>query len=162
MKILIIGRTYLNKKEKPNNSGFEDNAFEVEMVNEGWQKGWAWCAIFTKLLAKKAYPEKADEFNKLFTPGAVATFNNFKKAGYKISTKPVLGALVIWQKYVEGKPDWRGHAGICSEVINDTTFKAIEGNTSFVGSRNGDRVWEHTRTTEKNNNGLNVLGFVLL
>ena len=160
MNVVDVARSYINKKEKPGNSGFEDPAFETEMINEGWQRGWSWCSLFAKLCFKKAYPERSAEFNKLFTPGAVATFTNFKNSGYEISTTPEAGRLVIWQHYQDGKPSWQGHAGIVSEVVLGG-FKSVEGNTSANGSRNGDRVFEHQfRTVTKKPNGLNVLGFV--
>jgi hypothetical protein len=55
---------------------------------------------------------------------------------------------------------WEGHAGIVSEVLSDSEFKSIEGNTSTQGSRNGDRVAENPRNTKVKPNGLNVLGFI--
>ena len=65
------------------------------------------------------------------------------------------------QKYEEGKAVWTGHCGVVSEVINETTFKSIEGNTSGSGSRNGDGVYELTRTIKKEvQNGLKVIGFI--
>jgi hypothetical protein len=161
-RVVDIARTYIGKKEKPGNSGFEDPAFETEMLNEGWMRGWAWCATFQKLIFKKALPLKSKVFDLFFTPGAVATFNNFAKTkNFLISDKPFVGALVIWRHFENGiAHPWQGHAGVVSEVIDDTAFKAIEGNTSSGGSRNGDRVAEQCRTTAFTENGLNVLGFI--
>lgn len=165
MNPIDLARTYINKKEKPNNSGFEDPEFEKDMIAVGWEKGMSWCALFQKMIFNKAYQFSSatnGKFILLFNPGAVKTFNNFKSNKFQISNKPVLGSLVIWQDYKNGVAQWQGHAGIVSGVIDDHNFTSIEGNTSGGGSRNGDRVYEHTRKVEVKANGLNVLGFVIV
>jgi hypothetical protein len=159
MNVIETARQYINKKEKPGNSGFEDPIFEEDMKAIGWVKGYSWCALFAKMIFNKSKP---GPYILLFNPGAVKTFNNFKANKYQISSVPVLGALVIWQEYKNGVADWHGHAAIVSQVIDSKTFYSIEGNTSGLGSRNGDRVFEHKRTTEIKPNGLNVMGFVVL
>jgi hypothetical protein len=161
MKIVDIARTYVGKKEIPQNAGFVDQTLENEMLKCGWQKGFAWCAIIAKLWAKKAYPDNKD-LDRLFSASAVQTFNNFKRAGYEISEKPVLGSIVIWQRYKDGQRTWQGHAGVVSQVISDKEFKSIEGNSSPIGSREGDRVVENPRVISKKETGLNVLGFIIL
>lgn len=163
MKQIEIARTYLGEIEKPNNSGFHNPTMEAEMKALGeWQMGFAWCACFTQMVFRKTFPEQSERLRKLFTPSTRDTFNNFKNADFPISQKPVLGALVIWASYKGGKQQWSGHAGIVSEVIDNSTFKSIEGNTSASGSRNGDRVAEQTRTTAIKANGLNILGFITI
>lgn len=161
MKIIEIAKTYIGKKEKPNNSGFEDPVFESEMITRGWIKGYAWCSLFAELIASKAYPEEK-EMIKLFHAGAVKTFDNFKEAGYKITTYPVPGSIVVWQHYENGLAQWMGHVGIVSDTLSDTMFHSIEGNGSFDGSRNGDRVVEKLRTTQLKRSGLNIKGFITI
>ncbi len=161
MKIIEIAKTYIGKKEKPGNSGFEDPEFEKEMIARGWEKGFSWCAVFAELMFSKAYPDDLTML-KLFNPGAVKTFENFKGAGYNISNKPELGNLVIWQHYENGKALWTGHAGIVSEVLNTSTFRSIEGNGSVAGSRNGDRVVEKLRIVIMKKTGLNIKGFIII
>lgn len=160
--IVEIAKKDLGKVEKANNSGFADAQLEKEMIEVGWQSGFAWCALISERWAKKAFPAKSAELNKLFSASAVTTFANFKKAGYKISSTPVLGSVVIWQKYVKGQPSWQGHAGIVSEVISATEFKSIEGNGSVKGSREGTTVVEQRRKVVKLDTGLNVLGFIII
>jgi hypothetical protein len=159
-----IARLYLNKKEKPGNSGFEDPQFEADMVSFGeWVKGYSWCACFMQMVFRKAYPDRAGEFKKLFDPSTRKTFDNFKAAGYSVLQTPVLGSLVIWSEYANGKATYLGHAGLVTKVIDKQTFTSIEGNTSGgSGSRNGDRVFEHTRNLTVKPNGLNVLGFIVV
>lgn len=161
MSHIELAKTYIGKKEKPENSGFEDIQFEFDMISFGeWQKGFAWCACFAQMIFRKTFPEKSDVLKKLFDPSTRKTIENFKAAGYKVYSEPVLGSLVIWASYKANKQLWTGHAGIVSEVLSKKVFKSIEGNTAASGSRNGDRVAEHTRTTDFKPNGLNVMGFI--
>jgi hypothetical protein len=158
-----IARAYIGKLEKPNNSGFQDAEFEKEMISLGeWAKGYSWCACFATMCFRKAYPDRSDKLKLTFDPSTRKTLDNFRAAKYTISVSPVKEALVIWGDYEGSKLTYMGHAGIVSEVIDKNTFKSIEGNTSGGGSRNGDRVWEHLRTTAIKPNGLNVLGFVII
>jgi len=161
MEQIALSKTYIGKKEKPKNSGFYDSEFESDMIKLGeWQTGFAWCACFAQMIFRKVYPEKTEVLRKLFSPSTRDTFTNFKAAGYTITQKPMVGSLVIWASYKGGKMLPTGHAGIVSEVINEKVFKSVEGNTAAGGSRNGDRVAEHTRTTDIKPNGLNVMGFI--
>lgn len=161
-KLVEIAKKDLGKKEKPGNSGWYDKALEQAMKEDGWGHGMAWCAFIVEKWAEDAYPDKEQKLDKLFSGSAVQTFRNFKKAGYKISQTPVVGSIVIWQKYINGNPHWSGHAGIVSEVISDKEFRSIEGNTNSAGSREGNVVAEKTRKIIKLDTGLNVLGFIVL
>lgn len=152
--------SYVGQTEKPGNSGFTDPAFEKEMKEEGWQYGWAWCSIFTKVVFKNVLIGKAKILNKLFSPSAVQTFHNFKSAGYAVFDKPVAGALVVWQHQKNGQPQWTGHAGICVDVIDDTLFRSVEGNTNDKGGREGYIVALKKRQVKKVTNGLQILGFI--
>lgn len=161
MSIIEVARKDLGKKEKPGNSGFHDRELELAMLAVGWQPSWAWCAGILEKWAWEAYPEKKEVIKGLFVPSAVNTYRNLVGAGYSHSDTPKVGSFVFWQKYVDGKAEWTGHCGIVSEVINETTFKSIEGNTSNSGSRNGDGVYELTRTVKKEvRDGLKVIGFI--
>lgn len=160
MSVVDIAKGYIGKTEKPNNSGFNDQAFEKKMEEVGFVKGHAWCSYFAELCFKEANQRDWWKLEKLFSGSTVKTFQNFKGAGYKIKDKPFVGALVIWQTQKNGKPQITGHAGIVSEVIDETNFKSIEGNTNDGGSREGYIVAEKKRKVQKVNNGLQVLGFI--
>ena len=43
---------------------------------------------------------------------------------------------------------YKGHVGLVTEVLNNNLVKTIEGNTNFGGSREGEGVFELTRTME--------------
>lgn len=161
-RLVEIAKKDLGKKEKPGNGGWYDEYLQKEMEKDGWSKGMAWCAFIVEKWVEEAYPWKEEALDKLFSGSAVLTFRNFKKAGYKISKTPVLGSIVVWQKYKQGVPHWSGHAGIVSEVISDKEFKSIEGNTNSKGSREGNIVAEKHRKIMKFETGLNVLGFIVL
>lgn len=154
-------RVYLGQQEKPGNSGFLDPSFEAEMREEGFQTGWAWCSIFARVVFVNAFPERADELRKLFSPSTIQTFRNFRDAAYPIGYVPVVNHLVIWQRYLNGKPQPTGHAGIVSEVKSTWEFKSIEGNTNDQGGREGYIVAEHERKVlAEVKTGLKILGFI--
>lgn len=170
MKHLLLAKQYVGKKETENNSGFEDKKFEADMIKFGaWQgpsngkKGFPWCACFVRMIMMKSYPEKASIFKTVLFPGTRQTFDTLKAKGYGVFRLPVVGSIAIWANYRSGIQQANGHAAFVTEVFEDGTFKTIEGNGSANGSRNGDRVVEHTRKIRIGEpNGLNILGFIQL
>ncbi len=163
MNIADIARKDIGKKEKPGNSGFVDPDLAARMKAVGWEPGWAWCASIQEAWAWEAYPDKKEAIKGLFVPSAVNTFRNLVKAGYSHSMKPTVGALVYWQKMDDGKALWQGHAGVVSQVVSDTEFYSIEGNTNSSGSREGDSVQEKHRFVKSDvMDGLKVIGFVTI
>lgn len=151
--------SYLGQTEIHGNAGFTDPKFEAEMKEEGWQKGWAWCSVFAKVVFKNCYPENP-ELDKLFSASAVQTYKNFRDAAYIQAEIPEKDMLVIWQQQKEGKPQWQGHAGIVVNVIDKNTFESVEGNTNDGGGREGYIVAKKLRKVQKVQNGLQVLGFI--
>jgi hypothetical protein len=175
MDISQVAKSYIGQTEKPMNKGFNDQQFEIKMKKVGFEIGNAWCALFTELVAKEALPQYTIQLDKLFSASAVQTFKNFQQyvkivngkylpsdLKVSISAAPVENSIVIWQHYKGGKPDWTGHAGIVTKKISDTSFNSIEGNTNDVGGREGYIVASKKRTTVKKEDGLNVLGFIIV
>jgi hypothetical protein len=164
MSVVEIAKQYVGQKELPKNSGFNDALFQKRIEDAGWIKGQAWCAFFSEICFKEAAQKEWWKLEKLFSGSAVETFKNFKAAKYTISDKPFPGALVVWQSQKNGVPQWSGHVGVVSEVINDTTFKSIEGNTiednASGDQREGYIVALKKRTVKQVKNGLQVLGFI--
>lgn len=156
-------RKYIGQKEILGNKGFVDPMFSAEMIEEGFQKGYAWCMLFARVVYVNAYPEKTAELRKLFLPGVLNTYNNLKDAAYPIGNLPQIDSLAIWAQVKEGKRTGFGHAGIVSGLIPDG-FKSIEGNTSGEGVREGWIVKENThKIAEKGRlNGLKLLAFVMI
>jgi hypothetical protein len=158
MKIVEIAKSYLGKKEKPNNSGFVDPEMERELREVGWVPGW--CACILEVIVWKTYPEKKESIRGLFVPSAVNTYRNLLRVGYKSSLVPTVGSLVFWQRIKEGVKQWQGHCGVVVEVISGTEFISVEGNTNESGSREGDGFYQKRRTVKVVENGLQVIGFI--
>lgn len=156
-----IALKYLGQTEKPANSGFSDQDFEVKMKQVGFVKGHAWCAYFAELVFKEAFPEKFRELDKLFSGSTIQTFRNFRDAAYLIGYAPQPNTLVIWQSMKDGQPQPTGHAGIVVRVKSTWEFDSVEGNTSDAKSREGYIVAKHERKIYADvQDGLKVLGFI--
>lgn len=156
-----IAVKYIGETEKPGNMGFNDAKFEEKMKAVGFQKTHAWCAYFAELVFKEAYPEKFVELDQTFSASTIQTFKNFRNHSYPISAVPRVGHLVIWQTMKDGAGQSTGHAGIVIEVIDQNTFRSVEGNTNDGGGREGYIVAIKLRHIVANvQNGLKVLGFI--
>lgn len=166
-KIVEISNTYVGIKEIGNNEDFTNHFVKHELEGVGWQEGWAYCALTGKLIWCKAYghfdSSIITELNKLFNPSAVKTFRNFQKSKkFRTYTNQNFekGDLIIWQKYINGKPDWRGHLGIV--ISPEQLFvKTFEGNTNEQGSRTGNGFYLKDRGYDfYKDNGLRLIGGV--
>lgn len=161
------------QEEIKGNHGWKDPNFDALMRATGWQDGQAWCAYWAEKIWRQVYsrrdPSIEQVIARLFSANAVATYRNFEKSNFKTSNEPVDGAVVIWQKVVNGIPstvgntEWiKGHAGI---VINTEgsihSFDTLEGNSNSEGGREGIEVARQTRSLDFNrSNGLQLLGFI--
>ena len=103
---------FLDQKEIKGNQGFNDPEFDELMREVGFEDGQAWCAYFAELVWKHAllpykggsenssYEHIFKELDKMFSAGAVATYNNFRRnPEFQVSTTPQAGDIVIWQTY---------------------------------------------------------------
>jgi hypothetical protein len=168
--IIYQARKYLGYQEIRGNKGFPDPAFQILMEKYGWQEGWAWCAVYCEVVWGEAYNnyERKDLnrlVQKLFTAGAVKTWNNFSASeDFVTDSSPEPGSIVIWQSYRDGQPHWTGHAGIVYKVYSDESnrFETIEGNTNTSGGREGIEVGKQIRSLsfEKKQRGLVLKGFI--
>jgi hypothetical protein len=165
--IIKIAADYLGEQEIRGNKGFLNKEFEEKMIATGWQKSQAWCAYFAELVWRESYASLnsliENEVRELFSGSAVATFVNYKNAGWKINqnTNPAPGSLAIWQNYNKGVASWSGHAGIFANTVSFTHFHSIEGNTNDSGEREGYEVaGRKRRFNYHDKDGLVLLGFV--
>ncbi len=151
---------YLGKREISGNNGFVDPIFEIEMKEEGWQKGWAWCCVFLRVVAVNTHPEKTAELRKLITPSVVQTFRNFRDAAYPIRYLPEQDSIVFYQSYKNGNAQGTGHVGIVTKAEGEL-YTDISGNTNETGSREGVIVGLKDHRLNLNvDNGLRCIGFV--
>lgn len=159
-KVIEVARSYVGEKEIPPNYGFVNPDFEAKMREVGFVRGYAWCMLFCKLVYKEAY--SSETYHKIKTelvPGCVSSFRNAKLSKVlKVSQVPVVGGIAIFQST---KNPASGHAVIVEEVVDDSTFRTIEGNTNAVGSRDGDVVAQKKRTTGTNGS-LKYLGTIYI
>lgn len=154
-KIVKIARSYVGQREIQPNAGFEDKKFEKKMKSVGWVKGHAWCAYFGELVWKEAGQNVVP-----CSASAFKTYLNYEAAGFKGTTVPVPGAIVVWRTMKNGVPQWTGHLGIVTEVTQ-TGFKSVEGNSNAVGGREGHVVAEKDRTYKWSvKTGLQLVGFI--
>lgn len=160
-KAVEVALQYVGQRELPNNVFSDQSDFGKKLHAVGQKDGDPWCALFTELVFKEAYPERFKDFDGLFSASAVQTYKNFEKAAYPLNNLPREGNLVIWQMQKDGKPQWQGHAGIVYELKSSWEFKSIEGNTATGGTREGVAVAIQDRKVLKDVwNGLKILGFV--
>lgn len=154
-KQIEVAKKYIGQKELPGNIFDPKSPLGKIIIEAGQKDGEAWCAYFCEAVF-------VETLRSLFSASAVQTFQNFKNAGYEITEGPKVGALVVWQRYKDGKPTWMGHCGIVTKVNADGSFLSIEGNTNSAGSREGDSVQEKVRKNVRTDEGLNILGFVII
>jgi len=153
-----VALSYLGEKEVPGNLGFTNTAFQKKMVDVGFQKTYAWCALFLELCVKEAKPAFYQTYEKQFSASATTTYKNFDIISLTSPT-PKVGSGVIW-RHGNG---WQGHAGIVVSVDTKAgTFEAVEGNGNAEGGREGLEVVKKTRKLKApySATGLNLIGFI--
>jgi len=169
-KILKYAMLFNGVKEKGKNEGWEDiyfeeidSTFQALMESVGWKYTEPWCAYFAELIWKLAYLDHplVIEVNKLFSGSAVLTWENFKESDFVCSHVPVVGAVVAWRNYKNGKALRSGHLGIVTQV-NGKVITTVEGNVGAKSEREGDEVAMRVKTIcfHRKENGLNYLGFI--
>jgi hypothetical protein len=162
-----IAKRFEGIQEVPENQGFKDKFLSYVMNVVGFEKGYAWCMLFANVCAVLYFTQfnsfLIQKFKDCFTPGAVSTFNRFKKHFPEmVSDKPSRNSIAIWQKYTNGKATWRGHAGVVV-WLNGSVLLSVEGNTNKAGGRDGDGVYVKERNIYANSdNGLRLKGFINL
>lgn len=171
-KILEVASADYGMRELKGNSGWEDPDFEMAMRMTGWELGQAWCAYWAEKVWTQTYSEynslMINTLRKLFSANAVATWNAFEASSFETNQSPAPGAVVIWMKMRDGKPDYvgdtkwiRGHAGICRDEYNESWFKTFEGNGNNEGGREGIEVASLQRGYNFDEEvGLKLLGFI--
>lgn len=170
-RIIEFAQKWDGIEELPGNSGFKDDHFQSLMEEIGWQKGWPWCASYVKMVYYNVFKQidngVARWIQDDFTHSATETYEKCEEnpRWTTVIKQPVPGSVVIWRKWENGEPSWKGHAGII--VIPgagefDSHFKSIEGNTNDEGGRLGIEVAVKTRRNNHfEKNGLVVEGFIL-
>ncbi len=153
-KLVRIARRYIGELESSHGSyerGFQNPDFEKLMRSYGWSEGYDWCAIFVRAMVLETFTgDKRNILKYLVTPGTQNTYNYLLRAAQKynwitLHTKPVVGAIVIWQSIQ--KPAY-GHAGII-EFAEGDFFISIEANVPTLTGYDGVARRKHS-IKEKN------------
>ena len=167
-KVLRFANTWAEDvQEVGNNLGFTDAEFQDLMQQYGdFRSGEPWCMSFVKMVwTYKTKRKLQADLDRLMTPSTQGTYENFQKdtsGKFIVSKKPKRGSIVIWQQYVNGTPQYKGHAGIVTRV-GKKHFYTIEGNTNSDGSREGYTVSKKKREYKWNvTNGLRLRGFITI
>jgi hypothetical protein len=167
-QIIVHAKSFVGIKEKSNNSGFHNAAFEKQMKDSGFIPGYAWCCIFCEMVyrlalndleknTKLSFKSLREDIQSTINPSTQSTYNNVKKSKFfKQSQRPQEGDIVI---FVNSSRRAFGHAGIVIKVDGDK-FTTVEGNTNTSGSAEGDGVYIKERIIEANGKGLDVRGFI--
>lgn len=162
-RIIDVAKSYIGKRELPNNGGWSDKDFEKKMIEMGWNKGDPWCALEGELIWKEAYGKDSQYYpllDRLFSASATATAANFiASKDFETGMIPKPGALAIWR---HGK-GWTGHLGVVVSVKDDNNnFDSVEGNTNSSGGREGIETANKQRKAKEpfKLNGLNLICFV--
>ncbi len=162
-RIVRYAKKFLGEEELRDNIGFVNEEFENMMKKYGdYYNGNQWCMSFAKAIWLQKFGKRyREDLDQLLTPSTQTTWQNFEQDNsgrFKTSKEPSKGAIVIWQQYNNGVPEWKGHAGIVQN-FNKETFDTIEGNAGAIGGI--DRVSEHTHSFKWNvTNGLRLKGFI--
>jgi hypothetical protein len=162
MKQIEVAKKYIGDKEKAGNVFDVSTPLGQALKAAGHNNGEAWCCYFMEAVFCEANPDQNAELRKLFSASTIKTYENFRAEKYDVHDHPVVGDLVIWQRYKDGVKQWQGHAGLVINVHSDGSFSTIEGNTNSKGSREGDSVQYKIRRLTRMKTGLNVLGFITI
>jgi len=147
--IAEVAYEYLGIREQGGeNMGFDNPEFQSAMQKAGWQRGYAWCAIFAELCVRRVLGDE-HELTKAMLPSVLRTYSNFDK-NYPgmLQSHPAKGAIVMWQT-----GQTTGHMGIVYQVLKDGKFLTIEGNSD-------DKVSLKRRNIYKQRKNWNLLGFI--
>jgi hypothetical protein len=112
----------------------------------GLRTGYSWCAAFVYycLITAGADPAKLPEKRKA---AGVINWRAWALAEQRMALLdlPLRGRAFFWLN------GGLGHTGLCINVLrsNERTFRTIEGNTDVKGSREGDGVYDKTRTVDE-------------
>lgn len=172
INIYDVALMYINEKEIKNNMGFDDKNFQKKLEIVGWLVGQAWCNYFAELVVKDfCYHfnllEHYKTIDKLFTGSSTQTFKNFQLNNnnyvnklFSVSSKPQINSIGIFRHGLS----WQGHTVIIGNIVANSKYFTIEGNTNDNGSREGIKVCQKIRNFNKpfQKNGLNFIGSIKL
>ncbi len=164
-KVVVTAKDFLTTKNLNDSKEFNEPIFHAKLSSFNWDLQFASSSIFCEIVWKIAHKgggtNEWNELDRLFCPGPVATYTNFRgNRTYKTGNQPEPGSIAVWKR----GNSWQGHMGIVSEVSeNKETFKIIEGR-ALIGSENRFIGVQESDNKKMNlpfaNDKLNLLGFI--
>jgi hypothetical protein len=160
-----VAARFIDQKEIGQNSGFADAAFEKMLRDVGWQGGEAWCMYFAKSVYMQAFPNKADQINRVLTGSTQQSWKNAidNPGVFRVITDGPArkGDIVIWQST---KNPTLGHAGIVERKKGIDDGITVEGNSGLGDTREGEGVSDKQRELVPGAvmGSLKLLGFIRL
>lgn len=162
-RVVKFSEALLGQTEISGNAGFTNQQFQELMKEVGWKPGDEWCVYFAKLVWYNSAPNwLKPKILKKVSGSSLQTWENLKDdPNFVISDIPKEGDMVIWQRYENGMPTNKGHAGIVKR-LGYGNFTTIEGNTTDKGGGSeGYIVAQKTRSIDyTTRNGLRLVGFI--
>jgi len=158
-------KKWLWVREHGSNRGDEIEMFQREV--DGKANGEAWCLSFVQFCVHQVDRDYLKKYgndplpNWLYPTEHCLTLWNKTDVSSRITGDLHPGSILIWQYWDYGKQTARGHVGVIIEVISETDFITIEGNTVDRKSvvREGDGVYMMRRTISRSGN-FRLKGFI--
>lgn len=132
-KIIAEASKYVDILEIKDNQGWQNNdAFTNKMKAIGWQKGYAYCAAFVRMVMQQITSGAAKDFFKAnITLGAKDSWNRLsaKKNDYcEVIQKPESGCLVCYD----------GHIEFCKNVLDNGFLECVSANSMAKDAQGND------------------------
>jgi hypothetical protein len=165
MMLTAEAKKWLWVREHGSNRGAEIEMFQREV--DGKAVGEAWCLSFLQFCVNQVDRDYSKKYGKdplpnwLYPTEHCLTLWNKTGVSSRITDDLYPGLILVWQYWENGKQTTRGHVGVIMEVLSDTDFITIEGNTADRKSvvREGDGVYMMRRTVSRNGN-FRLKGFI--
>lgn len=160
-------RLFVGFREIGSNQGQIIERFQKAV--DGKAEGEAYCSGAVQYWLKETTEMIEWIFNTPITFGSgifpsescMEVWNKSEKA-YRVDY-PQIGSIAIYQRYINGQPSWQGHMGVVASILNDTTIRTIEANTSAGPglNRDGEGIYLKTRFWRHREGSFHLKGFLL-
>lgn len=164
--IIKVAKSLLYIRERTNNN---DHPMIDKMLEYlGLPHNLAWCLAFCLWCVHTAVnPMPFPKIARCSTFWEQVQKNDWKYETFDAEdvawgiNKVTPGTIMIFSSSkVAGKSNWNGHAALVVSQKDARTWNTIEGNTNGAGSRDGNGVYNKTRSVK--NGSLSLEGFVKL
>lgn len=166
--LVAVAKMFVGVREVGgNNRGEFVERFQRAVDNKAESEAWCmafvqYCLQESRKLTEAIFLRSMSTPNKIFSSEHCLTVWN-KTDKFQRLEQPIVGSLIIWQKYRLDVPTTSGHVGIVSRVLDSGTISTIEGNTSGDDPdivRDGAGVYETTRFWHQRYGDMRFVGFL--